>query len=871
MHLFGGNLLSQQPFWSGDPAELCRQLQCRLDGLSTDEAAGRLTRYGRNTIAPRRHASDLHLLLKQFTSPIVLLLIGAALLSIFLRETTDAVIILSIITVSGVLGFWQEHAAADAIQKLLEMVRVRASVLRDGQPREIPLEQVVPGDIVLLAAGDSVPGDCRLLESRDLFLDQAALTGETFPVEKLPGALPSETALASRGNIAYMGTHVVSGTGKALVVRTGTATEFGTISQHLRLRPPESEFERGVRRFGFFLMEITLLLVIFIFGANVYLQRPPLDSFLFAIALAVGLTPQLLPAVVAINLAQGAKRMAKQRVIVRRLSSIENFGSMNVLCSDKTGTLTEGIVRLHSARNADGEESPKVALFGYLNAKYQTGFANPIDKAICEMSGFSLEGYSRLDEIPYDFIRKRLSMLVSKESVSGGSVSDPAGSIMITKGAVANVLAVCTTAERNGERIDLAQVRNQLDDSFDELSSHGFRTLGVAYRELGSQATLTREEERDMVFLGLLVFFDPPRVGIEETVAQLRSLGVSLKIITGDNAGVAGYLGRQVGLSSGALVCGRDLHEMSDEAIRASVNRFQIFAEIEPNQKERIILALKKAGNVVGYLGDGINDAPALHAADVGISVDTAVDVAKGAADMVLLEKNLSVLIDGVREGRRTFANTLKYVFMATSANFGNMFSMAGASLFLPFLPLLPKQILITNLLTDFPEMTIAKDSVDEELLAKPRRWDIGFIRRFMITFGLLSSVFDYATFGVLLLVLHAGTREFRTGWFVESVLSASLIVLVIRTHRFFLTSKPHPALLGTTLAVAAATLLLPYTPVARMLDFGPLPPAFLLALIGILVLYVLSAELVKRLFYSRLAQSTVRSPRAGITQSISS
>ena len=834
----------QPAFWSIPTAEILQQLQTTPQGLSGDEALQRLTSHGANLLKPEKRFRTLSLLLSQFKSPIILILIFASGLSFFLRDPVNAGIILSIVFVSGILGFWQERGAADAVEKLLSIVQIKAEVLRDGAQKEIPVEEIVPGDIILFNAGDVVPGDCLIIESKDLFVDEAALTGETYPVDKMPGILPEDAPLAQRTNTLFMGTHVVSGSAKAAVIHTGKETEFGKVSERLALKPSETEFERGVRRFGYFLMEITLLLVIVIFAINVYLARPVLDSFLFALALAVGLTPQLLPAIISVNLAHGAKYMALKKVIVKRLASIENFGSMNVLCSDKTGTLTEGVVRVHSTLALDGKESEKVLLFGYLNSFYEKGFTNPIDKAICSYRTFDVSDYQKLDEEPYDFVRKRLSILVSKGKEH----------LMITKGALQNVLDACSTAEDSGGAIvDIAGVREEIHHRFEQLSSQGLRTIGVAYRDIGSASQITKDHESGMTFLGFLVLFDPVKPGIVETIADLHRLGISLKIITGDNRLVAAHLSRQVGLSDTKILAGPDLSRLSDEALRRQVNRVDVFAEVEPNQKERIILALKKAKNVVGYMGDGINDASALHAADVGISVESAVDVAKDAADIVLMEQDLAVLVQGVQEGRRTFANTLKYVFMATSANFGNMFSMAGASLFLPFLPLLPKQILLTNLLTDFPEMTIATDNVDKEFIQKPRRWNIAFIRKFMMTFGLLSSVFDFLTFGVLLFILHAGPKEFRAGWFLESVISASLIVLVVRTRKPFFQSIPGRYLSTATLLVIVAALALPFTSAGALFGFTPLPVSFLAFMGGIVVLYIISAEVVKRAFYKKV------------------
>ncbi len=831
-------------FWSVPVPEILKQLQATPQGLSGEEAQARLVRYGANLLKPKKRTDALTLLLSQFKSPIILILLFAVGVSFWLHDSADALIILIIVLVSGLLGFWQEKGAAAAVEKLLAIVQIKAMVIRDGDSKEVPVEAIVPGDLLVLNAGDVIPGDCFILESKDLFVDEATLTGETFPVEKTAGILPEETALGQRTNALFMGTHVVSGHAKAVVVRTGRETEFGKVSERLRFRPPETEFERGVRRFGYLLLEVTLVLVIAIFAINVYFKRPVMESFLFALALAVGLTPQLLPAIISINLSHGAKRMASKKVIVKRLASIENFGSMNVLCSDKTGTLTEGVVKFHSAIDVEGVESEKVFLYAYLNAVYETGFTNPIDEAIRTHRQPDLSGYQKLDEVPYDFVRKRLSILVSKDGVCQ----------ITTKGALLNVLEVCSLAEvRDHKTVEIATVQDQIQHRFEALSQKGFRILGIACREVRSVSLITKEHEAGMTFLGFLVFFDPAKGGIVETIQKLRQLGVSLKIITGDNHLVAANVSHQVGFSDPKMLTGRDLHRMSDEALLHQVNETDVFAEVEANHKEAIIHALKKAGNVVGYMGDGINDASALHSADVGISVDSAVDVAKGAADIVLLEKDLDVLVEGVREGRATFANTLKYVFMATSANFGNMFSMAGASLFLPFLPMLPSQILLTNLLTDFPEMTIATDRVDPELAEKPRRWDIKFIRNFMLTFGPVSSIFDFLTFGVLLFILHAQTDLFRTGWFLESVISASVVVLIIRTRRPFYQSRPGKYLLTATLLIAGVTLALPFSPLGALFRFRPLPAPFFVALGIILGLYVITAEITKRLFYRKI------------------
>ncbi|WP_277927179.1 magnesium-translocating P-type ATPase [Nostoc spongiaeforme] len=847
-------------FWSLSSDQVLQQMHSTTAGLSRQDAKQRLSEFGANSLKQKHKSSAWMLLLNQFKSPIILILIFAAVLSIFLKDPADAIIILAIVFISGLLGFWQERGASNAVEKLLALVQVKATVLRDGQSQEIPTEEIVRGDIVLLSAGKNIPGDCLVLESKDLSVDEAALTGETYPVDKLSGVLPAETGLAQRTNSLYMGTNVISGTAKAVVIHTGKETEFGKVSERLKLRPSETEFERGLGKFGYFLMEVTLILVVLIFVANVYLHRPVLESFLFSLALAVGLTPQLLPAIVSVNLARGAKKMAKKQVIVKRLPAIENFGSMNVFCTDKTGTLTEGEVKIHAAVDVEGQESDRVLLYAYLNAAFESGYVNPIDAAIRQHKTFDISGYQKLDEVPYDFNRKRLSILFKKaENAVLGSAQVEQFSktenthLIITKGALKNILDVCSNVETvEGKTIDIADQQQKLHQQAEDLGKKGFRALGVAYRDF-NRDSFSKDDETNMTFLGYLALFDPPKAGIADTLKELELLGITPKMITGDSKAVAMSIIEQVGLPEPKALTGSELDKLSDEALIHRVQQTNVFAEVEPNQKERIIIALKKAGNVVGYLGDGINDASALHAADVGISVESAVDVAKEAADIVLMAKDLNVLVEGVKEGRITFANTLKYVFMATSANFGNMFSMAGISLFLPFLPLLPSQILLTNLLTDFPELTIATDRVDRELVNKPRRMDIKFIRNFMIIFGLLSSVFDYLTFGALLLLLHAQEEQFRTGWFLESVISASLVVLVVRTRQSIFNSKPGKYLLMATLATIGATIIIPWTPLASLFGFQPLSLSFMLVLGAIVVFYVTAAENVKRVFYSHV------------------
>jgi Mg2+-importing ATPase len=622
-------------------------------------------------------------------------------------------------------------------------------------------------------------------------------------------------------------------------VKTGLETELGQVAEHVASRAPETDFERGLRRFGYLLLEVTLLLVLGIFAVNVYLHRPVLESLMFSLALAIGLTPQLLPAIVAVNLSRGASRMAAEKTIVRRLPAIENLGSMTVLCCDKTGTLTEGRLTFEGAEDPDGNRSDRVLRLAFLNAAHETGYASPLDEALRALAVCAVDPGDKRDEIPFDFTRRRLSVLLATD-----------GGLLVTKGAVTEMLAVCSTVETKEGVVPLDAHRAATEARFASACDAGLRVIALAYRRMPGAARVTRDDERDMTFAGLVRFHDPPKRDAGAALDELAHLGVRVKIVTGDNAVAARALARAIGIADPVVRTGDDLRRAAASALPAMARAAHIFAEVAPTQKEQIVTALRRAGEVVGFMGDGINDAPALHAADVGISVAGAADVAREAADIVLLEKELGVVARGLREGRRTFANTLKYVFMATSANFGNMFSMAGASLFLPFLPLLPKQVLLTNLLTDLPEMAIASDNVDDDAIQQPRRWDIKMVRRFMVAFGLLSSVFDYLTFGALLLVVGPRPTAFRTGWFVESVISAALVVLVVRSKQPLGRSRPGRGLVRATLFCVAATALLPFSPLAGPLGLAR-PRPVILALIGCIVAaYVVSADLLKRWFY---------------------
>ncbi len=818
-------------YWALPLPELMSKLEALPDGLSAVEASARLERHGPNALEGSRRFTRLGVLANQLKSPLVLLLVAAALVSLAVAEWIDASIILTIVACSVAIGFRREFDAGKSAALLLDRVTLRARVFRDRTEQSLPAADLVPGDVVLLHAGSLVPADAVLLEATDFFASQAVLTGESLPVEKTPGEVRPEAGLTGRHNCVFSGTSIRGGTARAVVVRTGPSTALGGIAHRLKLRPPETEFERGLRHFGYLLMTAALVLVVVALAANVFFQRPVLQSLLFAVALAVGFSPELLPAILTVNLARSAKAMAAHGVIVRRLNAIENLGSMDILCCDKTGTLTEGDVHLEGAFDAAGAGSSDVLRLGAINAAFDTGLANPLDEGILAAFKPDLGVLEKLDEIPYDFVRKRVSVVVR----DAGRVR------LIAKGALEPLLAVASRST-----LDQARIRSL----FASWTGRGFRVLGVAVRDLALRPRYGKEDEEDLQFAGFLVFQDPPKKGVEQTLADLSRRGVTLKIITGDAAPVARHVAKAVGLPGAAILTGRDLDELRDEALWQAAEQTDVFAEVDPNQKERIILSLKKLGHVVGYLGDGINDAPALHAADVGISVDQAADIAKETADIVLLEHSLDALRRGIEEGRTTFANTLKYILTTTSANFGNMISMAVASFFLPFLPLLASQILLNNFLSDIPAFGLATDRIDPELIERPRRWNMELIRRFMIEFGLLSSVFDVLTFLVLLLGFGAAAELFRTGWFLESLLTELLVALIVRTRRPVWKSPPGRALLALTGAVAVVAFALPYSPLARLLDFVPLPAGVVLALVGITVAYGTAAEMLKRRLY---------------------
>ncbi|MBE1711426.1 magnesium-translocating P-type ATPase [Mesorhizobium japonicum] len=833
-------------YWSIETNDLLLRLETSVSGLASSEAASRLAKFGRNTLASTSSASALAVFARQFRSPLVLILIFAACVSAFVGDGQEAAIIGAIVLASCVLSFTQEYGASRATEALKQRISRKAIVLRDGAECSVAAEDIVPGDVIRLSAGNLIPVDGIILDARDFNVSEAVLTGETFPAVKTPGRSAPDAALTLRTNAVFTGTSVRSGTATVLAAATGTRTEFASIAAALERQIPETGFARGIRLFGYLMTEIMLAIVILVFFANLMLHRPLIESMLFSLALAVGLTPELLPAIISVTLARGARAMAANGVIVRRLDAIENLGSMDLLCTDKTGTLTEGVIHLDGWLDVDGNPSTDILLWGRLNATLQTGLKNPLDEAIAgaPREGASLAAFTKVDEIPYDFIRKRLSVVVRDKD---------AQNLLITKGAVQNVLETCSFVRTAKGLEPLNEMhRAAIDEKFRRWSADGYRVLGLAIRRFESQKTFSRKDEIELAFAGFLLFLDPPKKGVKETLAELAQRGITVKVISGDNRYVAAHLAQAIGLRADRIMTGEELSKLTKSALFAGVQHTDLFVEIDPNQKERIVQALRSRGRVVGYLGDGINDAPALHEADIGISVDSAVDVAREAADIILLKQDLGVLVRGVDDGRKTFANTMKYISITTSANFGNMISMAVASLFLPFLPLLAKQILLNNFLSDVPSLAIASDNVDPDQLHRPRHWDIRFVRRFMISFGLVSSLFDFATFTFLLFFAHAAEAAFQTAWFVESLLTELAIVLIVRTHRVFWASRPSPLLAWLTLAVGIIAIMIPYLPFAAWFGFVPLPLPVLAGLVAITALYLLTSEATKRWFFGQ-------------------
>ena len=811
-------------------------------GLTSPEAQLRLAQSGPNDPAPHRKNSGVIQLLGLFVNPLVIILLVAATAAAILGQVVDAVLIVTMVLLGVAINFVQTYRSQQAAERLRDQVSPTATVMRDGSWREVQRHNVVSGDLVRLSAGDLVPADAQLVESRDLYVQQAALTGESMPVEKEAGGQSDAAASPESRNLVFLGTSVVSGTATAVVVNTGAKTAFGDIAERLSRRPPETEFERGIRQFGNLIMRAVFFLVLFILVVSVALRHDAFESLLFAVALAVGLTPEFLPMITSVTLAKGAVRMAKQKVIVKHLSAIQNFGSIDVLCSDKTGTLTTGDMVLQQAIDPLGNVSDRPLALAWLNSNFETGIRSPLDTAILKQKANGAEQYGKCDEIPFDFERRRLSIVV-EDKLHGENAR-----LLITKGAPEGIVPLCTACETGGSAapIDPAKAA-AFHKTYEAMSEQGLRMLAVAYRKIDQRERYSTADERELTLAGFLAFADPLVPDAAEVLAELKRDGVQVKIVSGDNDRVTRQICQQVGLDGGDVVLGDDIAKMSDTALEHVVENSNVFARISPAQKTRILMALKHRGHVVGFMGDGINDAPSLHAADVGISVSTAVDVARDAADIILVEPGLRVLHSGITEGRRAFGNVNKYLLMGTSSNFGNMFSMAGASLFLPFLPMLPTQILLNNFLYDLAQVTIPTDNVDDEYVRSPQRWDIRLIRNFMLFIGPISSIYDFLTFYVLLHYFHAKPAEFHTGWFVESLATQTLVLFVIRTRRKPWESRPSVALTVTTLAIVAAGIVIPFSPLAKPLGFTALPGSYFVFLAAATATYLLLVEIAKR------------------------
>lgn len=835
-------------YWQRPLMGLLSDLHAGELGLDDGEARARQARYGPNSLKPRRERAAIYEFLSHFRNPLVLVLLAASVVAAFLGDIRSFAVISVIVLLSVVLDFVQEYRAGQAAERLRDKVAVRARVSRGGRLCDIPIAELVPGDIVTLSAGDIVPADGRVMEARDFFINQSLLTGESYPVEKHAAEVDAGADITSATNVVLMGTAVVSGSARAVIVRTGRATALAQIADTLSIRPPATAFERGTQAFGMLILRLTTLLVLFVLLVNAAFHRPLFESLLFAVALAVGLTPELLPMVISVTLARGALRLTRHRVIVKRLSAVQDLGAIDVLCTDKTGTLTEGQISLERHVDPSGRECERVLELAYINSYFETGIRSPLEEAILRHEHLDVSRWRKLDEVPFDFERRRVSVLVEGENRR----------MLVVKGSPEDVLRLCASYE-DGEgtaplRLDEPASR-RIREVYENLNREGFRVLGIAWREVPADhdhAGLA--DESQLVFAGFAAFLDPPKATAAHALAALAAHGVSLKIVTGDHELVTRHVCAELRLPVQGVLNGADIQHLDDHALQAQVERNNLFCRVTPAQKTRILLALRARGHVVGFLGDGINDAPALHAADVGISVDSAVDVAKEAADLILLDKDLDVLRDGVREGRRTFANVMKYIMMGTSSNFGNMFSMAGGTLMLPFLPLLPIQILLNNFLYDLSEIALPFDNVERDALARPQPWDMAFVERFMLTFGPISSAFDFLTFFVLIHFFHADEGLFHTGWFIESIATQVLVIFIIRTRGNPIANRPHVGLVALSLAVVAIGAALPLTPVGAYLGFVRPSPQFYLVLVGIVLSYLLVVQVAKRTFYLRWA-----------------
>jgi len=825
---------------------LFEKLKTSKKGLTEEEAKKRIEDYGYNEPARKKKRTILLQIISKFINPLVIVLLIIAVFSLFFGEKISALLVVLMAIMSVFLSFIQEYRAGKEVEKLSEMVHATASVYRNGKPKEVKIREIVPGDIVDLFAGDMIPADLRIISSKDLFINQASLTGESFPIEKIAEPIHHKSnSITELSNIAFMGSSVVSGTGLGVVIKTGIATQFGELSRKLATMRIETSFDKGVNRFTWLMIRFMLVLVAIIFTINALIKGNLIEAFLFSLAVAVGLTPEMLPMLVAINLSKGAIAMSKKQVIVKRLNSIQNFGAMDVLCTDKTGTLTLNRIILERHCDVIRRDSEDVLRFAYINSFYQTGLKNILDRAILRHEKLLIKQYKKVDELPFDFSRKIMSVVVEMDGKHR----------IIAKGAPEEIFKKCTRYELDGEILDMEElILTDLKEEYDNLSADGFRVLAIAYKDMDNKKEVySKDDEKELILKGYVAFLDPPKPTARRASEVLRRLGIEFKVLTGDNELVTKKICSEVGLDVKGLVTADQIEKLNDKELQELVKTTTVFARLSPLQKERVIYALHENKHIVGYLGDGINDAPALKASDVGISVNNAVDIAKESADIILLKKSLMVLKDGVIEGRKTFGNIVKYIKMGSSSNFGNMFSMTGASIFLPFLPMLPIQILLNNFLYDLSQVAIPTDHVDNEYLIKPRPWRVDSIKKFMICIGPISSIFDFITYGILLFIFHASQVLFHTGWFLESLCTQTLVIHIIRTGKIpFVESKPSKFLIITSLFIIVIGLIIPFSPLAKPFGFVPLPPSYFVALLGIVTIYLCFVQLVKNWFIKK-------------------
>lgn len=817
----------------------------KIKGLSSLEARRRLRQFGENVIYKKKRNRPLLALLEKFRSPLLVILIAVSVVSFFVGQKTNGTILLFMVGLSVILDFINTYKSESAVEKLVSQVITTATVLRDGEQKEIPLRDIVPDDIIFLSAGDVVPADCQILQSDDFFINQSSLTGESFPVEKVPTKNDTnDESPLNRNDLVFMGTSAVTGFATAQVLQTGQLTEYGQIASRLTQADSETDFEKNIRRFSWFIVRLTFIMVSFVFIINIVANNIGwFDAFIFSIAIAVGLTPELLPVIISVSLSHGSIKMAKKSVIVKNLNAIQNLGNLNILCTDKTGTLTKNHIELIRYVDGAGNTSEDTLLHAYLNSYHHTGIKNPLDTAVKEYKKLAVQKYKKIDEIPFDFIRRRQSLVVQNDKER----------LLITKGAPEQIFSICSHYLQGQRIIKFSnRVQKTVAAQFESLSNDGFRVLAIASKDIHDQGRVySKDIEKNLTFVGFVAFLDPAKESARGAIQEFAELGMEIKILTGDNELLTKKICQEINVTIKGVYTGEQISKLNEVQLQNVAREATIFARISPEQKERIVASLRKSGQVVGYLGDGINDAPALKAADVGISVNNAVDVAKETADIILLEKSLRVLKDGVMEGRKTFHNSLKYILMGLSSNFGNMFSMLGASVMLPFLPMLPTQVLLNNFLYDSSQLSLPSDHVDAEDIRRPTKWNFSFIRRYMLTFGLISSVFDFLTFYLLYRVFALAGSAFQTGWFIESIATQILVIYVIRSKKIpFLQSAPSRLLFLNTLLMVIVAWLLPFSPFAKLLSFKALPPLILLSIVGLVFIYLILVEISKRIFY---------------------